>query len=1151
MEEISAPRGISAKGGNKCVVVRWKAVQGAERYRVYLALADCPDTIIKTRTTSGCVAALRGLKNGCEYTAYVCAFGDSAGKVQSAPSESVSAVPISEKLIAQEVICLDAGESAQLEWECGNTAMPVRFESTAPNIAAVDANGLVTARAKGSAKIIITSKSDGQTFATSVEVSRAFESGGACADILFAGGITCCAAQQKAAKARQFDFSETYGAVRELMSSADLSVGVLESSCCDSAPFACEQKFLENGELNMNAPSTLLNALSGAGFGALVTAACHTRDAGFKGLKATAQGIERCGMRNIGTFGDNPVIITIKGIKIAFIAVTMAAAAADDMALENALPQYSQDYFVELVNKALAKGAEFVVAIAHWGAWDSITPTKKQTAQARFMANSGANLIIGAHPNAVQRVSVIETSDGRKVPCAYSLGRLVPSVACGTLGSAAVRARLFRDKGGVCVKLSYTPCICEFANNSARVYPCKKPYSAQSSECAAITAQSLGKAMSAQRNAPRVLLSGSPLLNEIFSAGNAFRVDKVAMRLSQISLGCEKGFEPEENASARVNLDISKKLGEYLEKTKPDFVAVDFYTAASVACYMINGSEPPCCFTARKMFRKSAFYKEHAAQLTRVAPPYGEEFWKASIKRYAEILLASNARIILFRTAFGEHGANNAQLRASSPKERTNRLIQQMEEWFISIVNPAVVDLSRHYFRKADSSEDGFESGYYLDAYRAACAIAEDKGRRCVDMLAADIWLSRVVKYYDSMTARSFQKWLLDMESATDLIIANTSAEFTAKHSEQLIRLKQSGSAELSQVGEFFAGEADAAEIIRAAEIIQALREGDLSRGYDFYEMAFRENFNILKTMIRLLAKETGAAVNAKSVELMFLLRGKPQQKHYIRSIQMKTLDIWGSCVSRESANMSSGFVGQYIFKQPAILAFEPRVELELPEGTDAFSGNAWRKRTLANAINRSGVSDIENSSARWIVLDFFDLISKVAEYKGALFEVDDIIMRMDFYKSIKSECRQSYLFEKRGMKYCFDAMTRFAAFIKEHYGENIILIKAEPKSEYITLDNRLAMLEDDAMFELKKKFISLCEERFAAVTGCYVIDISKHFYSSDSFVFGGAHIAHYEDEFYRTAGEYISQIISGTEKQVFSAVDETSLLLRSLKIDR
>ncbi len=70
-------------------------------------------------------------------------------------------------------------------------------------------------------------------------------------------------------------------------------------------------------------------------------------------------------------------------------------------------------------------------------------------------------------------------------------------------------------------------------------------------------------------------------------------------------------------------------------------------------------------------------------------------------------------------------------------------------------------------------------------------------------------------------------------------------------------------------------------------------------------------------------------------------------------------------------------------------------------------------------------------------------------------------------------------------------------------------------------------------------------------MTGCYVIDISKHFYSSDRFPLGGAHIVHYEDEFYRQTAEYISEILKGTDKKIFSTVDDTYLLLRTLKLDR
>ena len=73
----------------------------------------------------------------------------------------------------------------------------------------------------------------------------------------------------------------------------------------------------------------------------------------------------------------------------------------------------------------------------------------------------------------------------------------------------------------------------------------------------------------------------------------------------------------------------------------------------------------------------------------------------------------------------------------------------------------------------------------------------------------------------------------------------------------------------------------------------------------------------------------------------------------------------------------------------------------------------------------------------------------------------------------------------------------------------------------------------------------------FLQPTGCCVIDISRHFYSSDKFKLGGADIVHYEDEFYRQAGEYISEIMQGSERRIFSTVDDNYLLLRDLKLNR
>ena len=90
-----------------------------------------------------------------------------------------------------------------------------------------------------------------------------------------------------------------------------------------------------------------------------------------------------------------------------------------------------------------------------------------------------------------------------------------------------------------------------------------------------------------------------------------------------------------------------------------------------------------------------------------------------------------------------------------------------------------------------------------------------------------------------------------------------------------------------------------------------------------------------------------------------------------------------------------------------------------------------------------------------------------------------------------------------------------------------------------------------DPSFEMKRRLIAACEDTFMKQTGCAVIDISKHFYASDKFPLGGAHIVHYEHEFYREAGVYLSHILGGGKQRQFTKADENYIAMRNLRLDR
>ncbi len=1162
--ELKAPQNFRVSGRDKSAVLSWDAVGGAAGYRMFFYDGNEPEKVMKARYAQGCSRTILGFTNGREYFAEVCAYVNRDGsEVLGERSKRVRFVPISLKLIAQKVVCLDLGETAQLFWEEANRVPQAHFVSDSPEIVSVDALGQVTGLSAGTANITITSENR-QTFTTRVEVARSLSTRRSSAVMMFTGDIMCAVKQQRLGEGHQHDYHDTFRRVRSMLSGADLAVGVLETTSIDRAPFEFEQLRLHTGAPNCNSPSTFISAVAEAGFGALVTANNHNSDCGAEGLKAAADEIRRCGMQNIGSLGCNPVMISVRGIKVAFIAVTMITNNTgwdlSKSGFVNPNAAYSREYFTELVNAARGMGAEYIAAYQHWGVMNSARVRRSQVEEAQFMADAGADLIIGSHPHLVQRFSYIASADGRRVPCAFSLGNFLTTMneMQGNRDSAVLRVELTRTESGISTRCSYIPCLTEDREWGAEIVPVYPPHSAESAASLRRTREAIGKRINCFAYRPKIFLSGSVLLGRIFSQGNGFRLDKTGMRLSQLSLGCAKAAPAEavpENAEPRLRLDMCKDIAGAVKDSAPDYCAVDFYAAAALACWKLGGEvgENPCFFSNYRGFRGAEWFKSERDSFTKINPPFGENIWKPLVKRYAEKLLSAvpGGRIILFRHQLNSKGAKGSELRNVPVKSNVNRFMRAMEDYFISIVHPMTVDLAGGYLM-ADSDGEDYEPDYYLDCYKAADKLTSCSGRTSVYIPDEEIWFGRVMKYYDSMTARAYQSWLLDMDCAADQLIAYTSVDFISRNCFRLMKLKRAGNTELMSVREFFADDPGAGELISAAEIINALLNGHLDRSYEFFEPAFRGKYNILRKMVKLLSAEIGASVKEDSAELAFLLRGKQQMKRYVAALNRMTLDIWGSCVSRESANRSKdAYIGTYIFKQAPILAFENPVDLKLPEGAEAFCGNKWRRRTMQDSFLRSGDADIKGSESQWILLDMYDLICRMADYKGSLFEIDDFICRTDFYKSIQKDCRECFLFEKRDMKYCFEMITRFAKMILEKYGEHIILIKTEPKDRCITLDNRLEQLDDDGMYEIKKKFISLCEERFASVTGCYVIDISKHFYASDSFPLGGAHIVHYEDEFYRQTGEYITEILSGSSRHVFSTVDDNYLLLRNLRLKR
>ena len=67
---------------------------------------------------------------------------------------------------------------------------------------------------------------------------------------------------------------------------------------------------------NCNSPSSFIYALKKGGFKGVVTANNHNCYCGGEGLIDTVNHIKSAGMDNIGTLGNNPVVVDLNGIRV-------------------------------------------------------------------------------------------------------------------------------------------------------------------------------------------------------------------------------------------------------------------------------------------------------------------------------------------------------------------------------------------------------------------------------------------------------------------------------------------------------------------------------------------------------------------------------------------------------------------------------------------------------------------------------------------------------------------------------------------------------------------------------------------------------------------------------------------------------------------
>ena len=266
-----------------------------------------------------------------------------------------------------------------------------------------------------------------------------------------------------------YDFSTCFSRVERLIKQADIAVANMEFTLA-GRPYT--------GYPCFSAPDSYVEAIAESGVDIFLTANNHILDKGRKGVERTlavySKMEEEGRVRHTGTsvsaVDDSlrfPLRIVSKGIRIALINFTYGT----NCRIREDFPKVHRADTGEIaaaIRKARQTGADFIIALPHWGYEYVLRHSVSQGKLARWLAEQGCDAVIGAHPHVLQDTEtlIIANESGigaRQVPVIYSLGNFIsnmsaPNTQVGMLVTLRLTKNRFGEKNMLAPHLTLTWC---------------------------------------------------------------------------------------------------------------------------------------------------------------------------------------------------------------------------------------------------------------------------------------------------------------------------------------------------------------------------------------------------------------------------------------------------------------------------------------------------------------------------------------------------------------------------------------------------------------------------------------------------------------------------------------------------------------------
>jgi Bacterial capsule synthesis protein PGA_cap len=202
---------------------------------------------------------------------------------------------------------------------------------------------------------------------------------------------------------RRYNFAPLFAQIRPYIRRADLALCHVETPMTPARPA---------GYPAFNTPPALATAIRQTGWRACSTAATHTLDQGQRGVDDTIRALDRAGVAHAGSYASaaaqkKPLIMTVKGVRVAFLAyteLTNGIASPHPWSVNRARAAR----ILSDARRARRDGAQVVIVNLHWGDEDAARPSRFQLALAQRLTRSPAiTAIVGQHVHIVQPIRII------------------------------------------------------------------------------------------------------------------------------------------------------------------------------------------------------------------------------------------------------------------------------------------------------------------------------------------------------------------------------------------------------------------------------------------------------------------------------------------------------------------------------------------------------------------------------------------------------------------------------------------------------------------------------------------------------------------------------------------------------------------------